>query len=313
MKYSPKSGLIDLIKLPFLALGSRKFYMHALFKMGGVGLRYLVIMCLVLALPTTYKVLGIVEIIKSYELTRLMAQIPPSYIDANGILSAKNGEGLTLIKNSGSELIIVYNPQDEPLPADAQVADAPIIMTSHALIIRGRGSTNTIGWDTIFERGANFEPLQTAKTFEDACNAPVYAFYFGSFLYLFGMVIVNTLICAAIGRIIILIFNRIRISFGACLRVASFANTVVMVLLTLQFFISLPLTMTVMVILPLLYMIMLGRMMRVKVDEEGFDAFKKSVLNDGAGPNLSQDESKDEKPQPSNVSKTSDGRGVFKP
>lgn len=305
---------MDLIKLPFLALGSRKFYMHALFNMGGVGLKYLIIMCLVLALPTTYKVLGIVELIKSYELTRLMAQIPPSYIDASGVLSSKNGEGLKLIRNSADEIIVVYNPQDEPLPTDPQVAEAPILMTSHALIIRSRGSANTISWDTIFEKGANFEPLQTAKTFDDACNAPAYAFYLGSFLYLFGMVIVNTLICAAIGRIIIMVFNRIRISFGACLRVASFANTVVMVLLTLQFFINLPLTMTVMVILPLLYMIMLGRMMRVKVDQEGFDAFKQSVLGeDGAGAQSAQDGSKAPGAQSANVSKTSDGKGVFKP
>lgn len=267
--------LYNLFSAPFKALYSRNFYLQVLFAKRGVGFTYLMFLSLLLAFPVTYKVLNVVDLLKNFELSRLVAQVPPSYISPSGLLTSKSEINYAEITNSKGEVIIVYNPEDQILTGN--LLNAPIEITSSSLIIRLNnedGSTHSaqaIPWTLIFEKGGNFEPMQVAAAFEEAASAPMLGFYVGAIVYLLFYVVLNWFIIAAFGRLLMYFISKVKIRFKDALRLSSYANTLVMIIGALSFYYTIDFT--IIFLLPIFYIIMVGRFIRQKVMAVGAEAF----------------------------------------
>ena len=153
------------IKIPFLALFSKNFYLQVL-AMRGVGMRYLLLLCLALAVPATYQLNGLVQLFKSYEVSKLVAQIPPSYISADGVLSPKNSaDNFAVINNSSDQTVMVYNPGGQALPPE--LSAVPFELGARNLIVSTQNGRNAIPWSAIFNTNADFEPYQSAMMLDE--------------------------------------------------------------------------------------------------------------------------------------------------
>ncbi|HIV15112.1 MAG TPA: DUF1189 family protein [Candidatus Avisuccinivibrio pullicola] len=270
----------DRLLRPVLALYSRAFYLRVLFALRGWGFAYLVSLAMVLALPITYRVTAVVDLLKSFELTSLVAQIPPSYMSEAGILSPKTDTVFAEIRNPDGELIIVYNPTDRMLGSEYD--RVPVILTARDLLLRveenGQLSSQSLPWTMIFEGSAgDFEPLQAASVFDRALNSPAIVFYLGAVIYLVMAVFINWVVIAAIGRLSMYYISRIRICFRDALRLSAYANTFLLILITVNFFVHLPFDITVLFLVPIAYILVLGRLMRSMVQQHGLEAFTAAI------------------------------------
>ncbi|MCR5084589.1 MAG: hypothetical protein K6A65_03695, partial [Succinivibrionaceae bacterium] len=72
------------LALPVLALLSPRFYLAVLFSMRGVGFLYLSLLCVALSLPCALRVSSALSALAALELPRLVAQLPPSALNAQG-------------------------------------------------------------------------------------------------------------------------------------------------------------------------------------------------------------------------------------
>ncbi len=263
-----------MLKMPFLALFSKTFYLRVL-AMRGVGLRYLLFLCLLLALPATYKVYEVVQLFKSYHVSTLVAQIPPSYISASGVLSPKDGAAdFAVINDPQGHPVMVYNPKGQVLPNE--LASLPLELRATELIIRTQNGSNALPWSSIFTTNADFEPYQSAKTIEEFLNASVLTYWPAVAVYLFSMLAFNTLLTALICKLMYVLVFRLVLSYGQCLRLMAYANTICGILLVLQFFIYLPLSFGLTLVLPLIYGLFFGRDLRTLVLRQATQAMQKN-------------------------------------
>ncbi len=273
--------LLRWLKLPLLALFSKNFYLSVLGKRG-TGFAYLVFLSLVLALPATFKVYEVVQIFKGYEVSKLVAQIPPSFISASGTLSPKSGAADTAaIRNSRGELVMVYNPTGAPL--DADLSSAPLELTAQSLIIRAGGEVNQLPWSSIFSTNADFEPYQAAAALEQVLNSSLLAFWPAVAAYFFSMLAFNTLVTALAAKFLFYFAYRLLLSFGQCLRLMAYANTICALFLVLQFFIYLPISFGLLLVLPLIYAFFFGRDLRRTVEQLASSQIKEARRAADAG------------------------------
>ena len=265
---------------PFWAITSRSFYLKVLFKMRGVGFYYLLAICAVIAIPAGFKVGAVLEHLKAMELSSLVSKIPPSYLDANGVLTPKdNAPSFVEIKNSRGEPIIIYNPDNAVL--DNEDANAPIELRSNSVIFKAGGQQNAVLYSSIFSTNSNFEPYDAASALDAAFNSSAFTVWALISVWFFAILSFNALIIAVIGRFVLLLINKVKVNFASMLRVASYANTIVAIILLLQYFISIPLSFTMIAFIPLVYIYFLGKDIRSTVTQYGSTAFKtKAQPND---------------------------------
>ena len=138
-------------------------------------------------------------------------------------------------------------------------------------------------------------------------------------MWFFILLAGNALLSACIGRFLILFVFRIKLTFLATLRLCAYANTVVALLVLAQFFIYLPISYTVMLILPLLYVSVFSRAFRKELERSGLNAFKnkytgsenhdnnQNEISDGNDTAVSQDQQQTQ-PNIALDQKSSDGK-----
>ena len=269
------------IKIPFLALFSKNFYLQVL-AMRGVGMRYLLLLCLALAVPATYQLNGLVQLFKSYEVSKLVAQIPPSYISADGVLSPKNSaDNFAVINNSSDQTVMVYNPGGQALPPE--LSAVPFELGARNLIVSTQNGRNAIPWSAIFNTNADFEPYQSAMMLDEILNSSPVAFWLAAAVYLFSMLAFNTLLTGLLCKLLFVLLFRLLLSYGQCLRLMAYANTICAVVLTLQFFIYLPLSFGLMLVLPIIYGIFFGRDLRNLAMQQAAQMQRKSQCDQFTG------------------------------
>lgn len=253
-----------VISYPFYALFSKNFYFLVLFKLKGIGAKYLIALCLALAAIGTYKVVIVFNIFKSLNLPSIVTQIPPSYINVNGILSPTDEtKSLVLIKDSSGANIILYNPQDQNY--DLNVYQSPIELQSTGVMIRANGDNVLVPYSTFLGTDTNFEPLQTANALDTLLNISVIAIWPIVALWFFYMLFLNVCISALITRFVLIYFIKLKLDFRSVMRLASFANTPIALLLLLQFFVYFPFPFTVMLLIPIIYLVFIGRFLRNQI------------------------------------------------
>ena len=263
---------LNSIFYPLKALASRAFYLHVLFKMRGWGFYYLFLISALIAFPACVKVMDVLSSLKQMELVTLVSKIPPSYLDANGVLSPKEGSrDFVEIRNSKGDPSIIYNPLNKVLEGDE--LKAPIELTGTSVVFKSFEQSNAVPYSSIFPTNANFEPYEAAASLDSVFNSSWFTVWGMITLWFFAILAFNALIIALIGRILLILVSKIKINFASMLRVSSFANTVVALILLLQYFVHIPLPYTVIAFLPLIYVYLLGKDIRTTVNKYGTSAF----------------------------------------
>lgn len=283
-------NLIDYLSYPIKALFSKQFYFKVLFELRGTGFLYLFILSAVFAIPATYKSMEVVDYFKGLELSKLVAQLPPSYLDQNGTLSPNDEQdAYKVINSSKGRPAIVYNTGDQILEGDA--ISAPVEFKSSAITVHTEKGDAEITYNSVFETGTNFNPMQIAQIIDEVLSASTRLIWSAMVLWSLVLLVINTLLTACISRFMMLFIFRIRVAFLSALRLCAFANTIVAVLILAQFFIYLPISYTLMLVFPLLYTGAFSHAFRKELARVGIEAFKtkysrhkSAPLNDAVRP-----------------------------
>ena len=266
-------NLIEYLSFPVKALFSKRFYFKVLFELRGTGFLYLFILSAVFAIPATYKSMEVVDYFRGLELSKLVAQLPPSYLDQNGTLSPNDEQdAYKVIKSSQGKTAIVYNTGDQILEGDA--INAPVEFKSSAITVHTEKGDAEITYNSVFETGTNFNPMQIAQVIDEVLGASARLIWSAMVLWSLVLLLINTLLTACISRFMMLFIFRIRVAFLSALRLCAFANTMVAFLILAQFFIYLPISYTLMLVFPLLYIGAFSHAFRKELAQIGIEAFK---------------------------------------
>lgn len=258
---------------PVKALISKDFYFSALFRMRGTGILYLFVLSLVLAVPGAWRTMAVLDFFSSLELPKLVAQIPSSYLDKSGTLSPNDeNEAFKLIYSSKGVPAVVYNPEGRVLEGDA--LRAPVEFMAQGVRVTTEKGNTEVPYTGFFEGGSNFNPVETAQAADMILNASFQMVWSAVVMWFFILLLCNSFICACLGRFMMLFVFRIRMKFLSALRLCAFANTIVAAMILAQFFIYLPLSYTLMILLPMLYIAAFARAFRRELAQTGLDVFK---------------------------------------
>ena len=239
---------------PLRAMLSRRFYFSVMLHMKGVGLTYLLIWCLVLALPGTVKVQNALQQMQALDLSSVVAQIPPSYISSQGVLSANDpaDEHPQLIRNLRGDPVLVYSLNGDSVPNFE--GTVPITITSHALIINTTKGPMTLPWSTIYgNEEQNFEPLQAAQMMESLFSSSFLTVWSIIALWMFSSLGFVVLIAAGLTKVLAVLIFKLRIAFALVLRLNAFGATLAGLLMFLQFFLPFSLSYIMLCLIPMFY------------------------------------------------------------
>ena len=263
------------VQYPVLALVSKQFYYKVLFELRGLGGSYLLALSIALAVPASFKVLGILATFSALNLPALVTQIPPSYINKHGVLSPNDPSlGFRVITNHNHAAVIVYNPENRTL--DSELTGAPFELQSDGLVIRGSGQQSKVSYQSFVGTDISFEPMTTASMLETILASGFFSIWPMVTLWFFLILSFNTMLSGLISRILAILFIKLRMDFRAMLRLAAFANTSIALLLLLQFYVYFPIPFAVMCMIPIMYLIWFCRIIRQHMNRIGSEALRSS-------------------------------------
>lgn len=252
----------------FKALTSIDFYYRVLGQKRGFGLSYLLFLCAFLSIAITFKVQETINYYKNLELPKLVSQIPASYLDSNGNLSSNSqNEKVKEIYNSKGKLVILYNVDDFDLYSISKAPNIPeVLLLKDGLVILGKSkdSFNKILWTSIISGGVNFDPYMMSKMADEVASTSPLATWLMVTIWFFIMIVMNVLLVSVLARLMFALIFKLRLSYKNEFRLSAYANTSVAVLMLLQFFMSIPLTLTIMCLIPLVYLSFFAKRMKVQ-------------------------------------------------
>lgn len=261
------------VQYPVLALVSKQFYYKVLFELKGLGGSYLLALSIALAVPASFKVLGILATFSALNLPALVTQIPPSYINKHGVLSPNDPSlGFRVITNHSHAAVIVYNPENRTL--DSELTGAPFELQSDGLVIRGTGQQSKVSYQSFVGTDISFEPMTTASMLEAILSSGFFSIWPMVTLWFFLILCFNTMLSGLISRALAILFIKLRMDFRAMLRLAAFANTSIALLLLLQFYVYFPIPFAVMCMIPIMYLIWFCRIIRQHMNRIGSEALR---------------------------------------
>lgn len=256
-------NLLTYLSYPIKAVVSRSFYIDVMFKMKGVGLVYLLILCAALALPACLQVKEVLTKFKALDLPSVVAQIPASTISPQGVLEPINPNDADplLIYNTKGEAVMFYNLENVEVKGVTE--HPPIIITSHAAIIRtGEGSIN-VPWTSIYgNNGAQFEPLEAAGVLEQAFSASYFSIWVVVTLWFLSSLAFVVLVAASLTKVFSIMIAKTRVNFVLALRVNAFATTLIGFFTLVQFYVNFSLSFIVMCMVPIVYTMSVLSMVR---------------------------------------------------
>lgn len=271
-KISPSSAWLEKLTYPLKALYSKDFYAFILTRMRGIGFVYLLLISAAIAAPASLQVSSILDKFKSLEIVSLVGQLPPSYLNKNGQLSPNDdSEGYKLLYNSKGQPAIVYNTENKALSGDA--LSAPIELNSSSFVIKSQGKVQTVPYSSLFEVDSTFSPLSAAQSLDMALSSGIATIWSVVTIWFFSILSFNTLITALIAKFLFAIVSGVNLKFISYMRFCSFANTIVAILLLAQYYVSLPISYSVMAMLPLIYVVLTAKEFRRKLRELGPEGF----------------------------------------
>ncbi len=275
-----KEQFYNYCSYPIKSLSSKKFYFDVLFKMKGLGLAYLLCLSFILAIPASFKINHVLDLFRNIELPRIVAMIPPGYIDQNGSFKALNEEqSYKEIFTSDGLLAVVFNVNDIPLSDSAK--KAIVELNSKTVTIKAPTQQTVVRYTDLVTTGTSFDPLEVSAV-ADAVFSIAVPFIFVFLLFWFFCILVfNALVMAVLSKFLFIFVGKIKTSFGNTLRLSSFANTVVGVMLLIELIINVRLPFNLIMLLPLIYMILFIRNFRAELEKHGVDEFVRRFTPQG--------------------------------
>lgn len=256
-------NLLTYLSYPIKAVVSRSFYIDVMFRMKGVGLVYLLILCAALALPACLQVKEVLTKFKALDLPSVVAQIPASTISPQGVLEPINPNDTAplVIRNTRGEAVMFYNLENVEVKGATE--QPPITITSHAAIIRtGEGSIN-VPWTSIYgNNGAQFEPLEAAGVLEQVFSASFFSIWVVVTLWFLSSLAFVVLVAASLTKVFSLMIVKTKVNFVLALRVNAFATTLIGFFTLAQFYVNFSLSFIVMCMVPIVYTMSVLSMVR---------------------------------------------------
>ena len=256
-------NLLTYLSYPIKAVVSRSFYIDVMFRMKGVGLVYLLILCAALALPACLQVKEVLTKFKALDLPSVVAQIPASTISPQGVLEPINPNDTAplVIRNTRGEAVMFYNLEN--VEVNGATEQPPITITSHAAIIRtGEGSIN-VPWTSIYgNNGAQFEPLEAAGVLEQVFSASFFSIWVVVTLWFLSSLAFVVLVAASLTKVFSLMIAKTKVNFVLALRVNAFATTLIGFFTLAQFYVNFSLSFIVMCMVPIVYTMSVLSMVR---------------------------------------------------
>lgn len=246
---------LPYLLFPIKAIFSRLFYYEVTFKFQGVGLRYMIFLCVFLAIPATFKVNTVLDSFGQLELSKIVAQIPPSYISKDGTLQPSSIDSADkVIYNSSNQPIIAYNPHNTLTGTD--ISESLIILNAGSIGFKTNQGIVTVPWSSLYEdQDVEFEPLAGAQMVEQAINSSPLTIWAVVFLWMFSLLSFSIIIATAILFFVARLFFKVIINFKQLLRLSSYGSTLIAVLLLFQFYFNLSLSTVTMTLVPIFYVV----------------------------------------------------------
>lgn len=275
-----KEQLIKFSLYPVKALTSKRFYFEVLFSMKGLGFLYLLALCVVLAVPSTIKINSVLNTFKDIELPRLIASIPPSYLTRDGVLIPTNpNEGYKELRTSQGVLAIVYNVNDEPLKNNSEL---PVVeLSSRQIVVRSPQKSTVLNYSELVTPDTSFNPLEVSNMVEaifGVAGVMLFVFLVGWF---FCVLVFNALVIALLSKFLFLLVGKMKTSFTNTLRLSSFANTIVGLLLLIELVIDVKISFSLIMLTPLVYMMLFIKSFRQELEDKGLSNFVKNYTPEG--------------------------------
>lgn len=275
-----KEQLIKFSLYPVKALSSKRFYFEVLFSMKGLGFLYLLVLCIVLAVPSSIKINSVLNSFKDIELPRLIASIPPSYLTKDGVLIATDpSTGYKELRTTQGVLAIVYNVNDEPLKSSSEL---PVVeLLSQKIVVRSPQKSTVLKYSELVSPDTTFNPLEVSNMVEavfEVAGAMLFVFLIGWF---FCVLVFNALVIAFLSKFLFLLVGKMKTSFANTLRLSSFANTIVGLLLLIELVIDVKISFSLIMLTPLVYMMLFIKSFRQELEAKGLSDFVKNYTPKG--------------------------------
>ena len=275
-----KEQFLNYCSYPIKALSSKNFYFDVLFRMKGFGLLYLLALCVILTIPASVKINHVLEIFLGIELPRIVAMIPPSYVAQDGSfrpLSEDNS--YKEIFTTDGTLAVVYNVKDQPLSENAQ--KAIVELNSKTISVKAPTQKTVVKYTDLVTTGTNFDPLETSNVVDAIFGLAVPFVFVFLLCWFFCILVFNSLVMAVLSKFLFVFVGKIKTSFGNTLRLCSFANTIVGILLLVELILNVKLPFNLIMLLPMVYMILFVRNFRSELEKNGVEEFVRKYTPQG--------------------------------
>lgn len=263
-------NFISNLSIPFKAIVSRRFYIEVMYKWRGAGISYLFMLSAVLAILACFPVMQTLKDLKNSGLSNLVAQIPASYVDHNGVLHPKHPTGKPVeLRNADGQLLVLYNPYDAKEPSN----ERPIIyIASHSLTFQSGTEIVNLPWTAVYgSDGGDFEPLQVSQVLEESFNAGVVSCWIVVLIWFFSSLACIVLLAGLVGKIAAILVFKVHIPFLLALRLAAVGSTLAAFLMLSEFFIHILMPYLLLSIIPIGYIIAFAQDIRRLIERSNSD------------------------------------------
>ncbi len=275
-----KEQFYNYCSYPIKALSSKKFYFDVLFKMKGFGLLYLLVLSLILSVPASFKINHVLDLFRSIELPRIVALIPPSYVAEDGSFKPLSEENsYKEIRTTDGMLAVVYNVRDEALSEEAK--KAIVLLNSKTITIKAPTQKTVVRYTDLVATGTNFDPLEMSTVADAVFDLAVPFIFAFLIVWFFCILTFNALVMAVLSKFMFVFIGKIKTSFTNTIRLSSFANTIVGVLLLIELVLNVKLPFNIIMLLPLVYMLMFIRNFRTELEKNGVEEFVRRYTPQG--------------------------------
>ncbi len=250
--------ILSILLTPIFALCNLTFYKTLLLTSNKVrGFSYLLILSLILSVPMSFKIKSLFSTFNDMGFSQMVAKLPSSYLDTNGTLHPQDdATNLLYVKNKQGNLFIVYNTNDETLDSSLN----PFFeIRSKYLKLKANDEYLNIPWSAFSTSPMNINSTDASFLLDKVLNSSFLSIFLVISMWLFLVVAFNALIVGLLSLLALkFITPRLKLKYSHTLTCACYSNTLVLLIMTLQFFIYLPISFNMMAIISFSYVVFAG-------------------------------------------------------
>ncbi len=204
---------------PYLCFFSREFYLSVTRQWRGSGLGYLFLLLVVVTIPLTFQMAGVLDQLRNVYMQHVIDELPPMSIE-QGILSAEVEQPYVIRLPEMEEPFLVIDTRDQPAGTDE--FQAPVVLLADRMIIDNQGKVDSIPFEKIPHLTLDKAELQSAAdTFMGYVKPLAYVpLLLSEFVYRALQAIIY-----AVGGLVFATWLKVRLPYGTLLRLSCVALT----------------------------------------------------------------------------------------